>query len=110
MKITIDPAFRRFVEQELLADLPIEPTEFWQGLDHLVHTHGPENRRLLKVRNDLQNALDDYQRSHSASDWDADNYRAFLQDLGYLEPPASPFCIDTTDVDDEIAFSIRAHL
>ncbi|MFK7958060.1 MAG: malate synthase G [Lysobacterales bacterium] len=103
MNITIDGAFRRFVEEELLLDLPLESADFWQSLDQLIHTLSPENRRLLNVRDEMQSSLDDYQQTHTASDWDAAHYREFLQGLGYLEPAAPAFSIDTANVDAEIA-------
>ncbi len=103
MKITIDDAFRHFVEEELLSGLPINSADFWRDLDQLVHKLSPENRRLLSVRNEMQNALDDYQRRQDAANWDSGQYREFLQNLGYLEAPAPPFAIDTANVDDEIA-------
>src|SRR5690606_16483966 len=35
--------------------------------------------------------------------FDADRYKSFLQEIGYLEPEAEPFEIATEDVDTEIA-------
>ena len=51
--LTVDPAFRAFVEDELLPDLDIEPGTFWSGLADIVAELTPENRRLLAERDAL---------------------------------------------------------
>ena len=101
--LTVDPLFRRFVEDELLPDLDIAAQDFWQGLARIVADLTPENRRLLAARDELQQAIDDYHRDHTSAGWNAAHYREFLAGIGYLEPAGDPFRIDTDNVDPEIA-------
>ena len=102
-RITVDSHFRSFVENELLPDLAIEPEQFWSDLQDLIETLTPENRQLLAVRDELQQKIDDYHEQHAGQLWDADAYRRFLSDIGYLEQPGEPFEIETASVDPEIA-------
>ncbi|MEM1090496.1 MAG: malate synthase G [Pseudomonadota bacterium] len=103
MNLRIDARFRQFVETELLADLPLSADEFWSGLDRIIHELTPVNRQLLEKREALQQQLNDYHRDHPSDRWDADAYRKFLVEIGYLEPTPEAFEIDTEGVDDEIA-------
>ncbi len=97
------PVFRKFVESELLPGLGIEPVKFWSGLAEIVDRLAPENHRLLAVRDTLQAKLDAYHQANTWTNWDADQYREFLTEIGYLEQPGEDFQVATTDVDPEIA-------
>ena len=102
-EITINTAFREFVESELLPGLKIQPDPFWSGLAAIVAKLTPENRELLRVRDELQHRLDQYHTEHAAENWDARDYRSFLTEIGYLVPEGDPFQIETGNVDPEIA-------
>ncbi|MDH3531875.1 MAG: malate synthase G, partial [Gammaproteobacteria bacterium] len=54
-------------------------------------------------RDELQEKIDAYHRDRADASWDANGYRDFLSDIGYLEKAGAPFQIDTSDVDAEIA-------
>ncbi len=101
--LTVAPIFRNFVETELLPDLDIAPETFWDGLEKILVELTPENRRLLAVRDELQAKVDGWNRDHPAGEWDPDEYKDFLTDIGYLEERGEPFTIDTANVDPEIA-------
>jgi len=68
-----------------------------------VKTLGPRNRQLLQQREDFQAQIDDWHRAHSGSEFDAEAYKAFLTDVGYLLPEGEDFQITTENVDDEVA-------
>ena len=101
--LTVAPVFRSFVETELLPDLGIAPDEFWDGLEKILTELTPENRRLLAVRDDLQAKIDAWHKENPADQWDAEKYKQFLSEIGYLENRGEPFAIDTANVDEEIA-------
>ena len=93
----------RFIEDEALPGSGVESAPFWDGLSSLIHDHAPRNRALLDRRDELQSALDGWHRRHRGDDFDETSYRAFLEELGYLEPEGEDFSINTENVDDEIA-------
>ena len=102
-QISIHETFRAFVENELLPDLGLEPSDFWRDLQALIEALTPENRELLAIRDDLQSRIDAFHRENADKAWDATTYRAFLVDIGYLEDRLEPFQIQTSNVDPEIA-------
>jgi malate synthase len=101
--LAVAPVLHRFVEEEALPGLDVQPATFWQGLADLIHDFGPRNRVLLERREELQSALDAWHLRHQNDDFDPTSYRAFLEESGYLEPEGDDFSIDTEHVDDEIA-------
>ncbi|MDH5176503.1 MAG: malate synthase G [Gammaproteobacteria bacterium] len=92
-----------FIEQEALAAAGVSSAVFWRGLSELVHEFGPRNRALLARRDELQAQIDAWHRVRRGQPIDPAQYRAFLQDIGYLVPEGPDFQIDTANVDPEIA-------
>ncbi|GAB0119407.1 malate synthase G [Acidisoma sp. 7E03] len=91
-----------FVETAALPGTGIAPAAFWAGFSALVHELAPENRVLLARRDALQAAIDAWHKEHKGPGEPA-AYRAFLAEIGYLEPEPAPFQVRTDRVDDEIA-------
>ncbi|MDZ7809255.1 MAG: hypothetical protein U5L11_02765 [Arhodomonas sp.] len=77
------------------------PEAFWEGLASLVRELGPRNRELLARRDELQQRIDAWHREHQ-EDFDKGQYRAFLEEIGYLQPEGEDFQVTTTNVDPEI--------
>jgi len=63
----------------------------------------PKNQELLARRDDLQSQIDKWHRQRIIGGIDADEYRAFLAEIGYLVSEPSDFTITTSGVDPEIA-------
>ena len=101
--IEVDPALARFIEDEVLAPLGRNTQTFWQGFAELLDRFVPVNRNLLQVREAFQSEIDSWHEARAGKPHDADEYRAFLEDIGYLVPEPEPFEIGTENVDMEIA-------
>ncbi|HUZ42404.1 MAG TPA: malate synthase G [Acidimicrobiales bacterium] len=92
----------RFVAEEVLPPLGIDPEFFWSGFAEIVATFGPRNSALLEHRSALQEQLDKWHSVHSGAG-DVAEYRRFLTEIGYLELALAPVYIDVDNVDPEIA-------
>ncbi|MEM7257773.1 MAG: malate synthase G, partial [Pseudomonadota bacterium] len=68
----------------------------------------PRIREHLATRDDLQEQIDKWHLEHR--DPQPADYKAFLTDIGYLEPAADSFSISTGNVDREIATIAGAQL
>ncbi len=101
--LTVSVELHDFVERELLPKIGFKPSEFWQGLESIVHDLTPTNRALLRRRDQLQAKIDDWHKARRGQHRDHDEYVAFLKKIGYLVEPGKPFTIETEDVDAEIA-------
>ncbi len=100
--LTVHPAFRDFVEQELLPAIEMAPAAFWAGVQHVIETLTPLNQALLDQRQRLQSQIDEYYETHPGKP-DPKAYRRFLEDIGYLKARGPDFRITTANVDPEIA-------
>jgi len=101
--LSIDPAFHEFVEQELLPAIGMESLDFWQGVEVIINELTPVNRRLLEIRDELQQKIDGWHKNRQGRKWRQAEYSQFLRDIGYLKHSGRPFSISTSNVDPEIA-------
>jgi malate synthase len=101
--LQVDAALAGFLEREVLAPLGRDADEFWLGLADLLARFAPRNRALLDKRQALQEQIDAWHRQRRGQPIDAQAYRAFLEEIGYLVPEPGDFAIGTQNVDPEIA-------
>ena len=92
-----------FIVDEVLPELGIKAPAFWEGLDGIIHRFAPINHALLQKRDTLQARIDEWYRARRGQDADPAAQKTFLEEIGYLLPEGSPFAVETTNVDDEIA-------
>jgi len=91
-----------FVNDEALPGTGLDPDTFWSGVDKVVADLTPKNEELLARRDDLQARIDKWHRQRVIEPIDAEAYRQFLTEIGYLQPEPDDFTITTAGVDDEI--------
>ncbi len=101
--LKVDQQLVDFVEEQVLPGLNIAADTVWSGLSALIHDKGPKNRALLEKRAELQAKIDAYHIARKDQLRDAGEYRAFLEEIGYLVPEGGAFEIETANVDPEIA-------
>jgi len=92
-----------FIEERALPGTGVDASAFWEGFSELVHEMGPQNRSLLEQRDEIQRRIDAWHVARAGQAHDAAEYRAFLEEIGYIEPDGGEFEIETTGVDPEIA-------
>src|SRR6056297_3329240 len=89
------------IENDVLTD--VSPDRFWSGYAALLRDLAPQNAALLAKRANLQRRIDDWHIARRGQPFDGETYRAFLTEIGYLEPEPGPFAMSTENVDPEIA-------
>ena len=102
-KITIDKCLYDFVNGEVLPGPGIQANDFWRGFAGLIEELSPRNAALLRRRDELQSKIDEWHRQNPGPGFDAEKYRAFLAEIGYLVPEKPSFSVSTANVDAEIA-------
>lgn len=92
-----------FVNNEAIPGTGLTAEAFWAGADKVIHDLAPKNKALLAKRDDIQARIDAWHQERAGQAHDAQAYKAFLQDIGYLLPEAADFQVTTQNVDEEIA-------
>ena len=91
-----------FINVEALPGTSVDPAKFWSGLERLLGELVPQNRALLKTRDEMQSKIDAWHKARKGKPLEMAAYKAFLTEIGYLVPEGPDFKVDTANVDDEI--------
>ncbi|MCP1676128.1 malate synthase [Natronocella acetinitrilica] len=91
------------IANEVTPDLGIEADHVWTELGRMVRDLGPRNRELLEKRDRLQAKIDAWHRERKGQPHNAEEYKQFLKEIGYLLPEGEDFQATTSNVDPEIA-------
>jgi malate synthase len=91
-----------FINHEVLPGLGFDAPAFWTGLEKFLLDLAPRNRALLEKRDAIQARIDGWHRERKGKVLDAEAYRRFLTDIGYLVPRGEAFAVETAHVDPEI--------
>ncbi len=91
--------------EQAAATAGLSADRVWAALARAVEELGPENHRLLAVRDELQAKIDSYHRDNPPMEGRHAQgpYEDFLREIGYLVEEPADFAIDPGAVDPEIA-------
>ena len=101
--LRVDRKLYDFINDEALPGTDVSADAFWSGFDRLVHGLSPRNRELLAKRNELQRRIDAWYQETRDQPIDLANYKAVLQEIGYLVPEGGDVTVSTANVDPEIS-------
>ncbi len=101
--LQVDTVLAEFIEGKALPGTGVTADTFWDGLSRMVAELGPKNRAFLAKREEIQGQLDAWHVDRKGQAYDADAYKAFLHEIGYLVEEGDDFQIETANVDPEIA-------
>ena len=101
--LQVDRELYEFINDEALPGTGVSAEAFWSGLDGIIHRLSPRNRELLATRDELQARIDAWYTEHRDQPIDLTDYKAMLQDIGYLVPEGDDFTVSTANVDPEIS-------
>jgi malate synthase len=91
-----------FINEEVLPGSEVDEEKFWKDFETLIADLTPRNKALLARRDEIQAKLNEWHKEHR-SNFNMEQYKAFLTEIGYLEPEVEDFEITTEGVDEEIA-------
>jgi len=100
-KIQVSEKIYDFFNEQVIPEAELEVEQFWTDFEKLVTDFTPRNKELLDKRQNLQDKIDEWHKQNKP--FDADAYKAFLKEIGYLEEEVADFEITVENVDEEIA-------
>ncbi len=92
-----------FVKNELLSGLDVSEKDFWDGFDKSINELAPINKKLLETRETLQSEIDLWLKKNKNGEFNHQEYKNFLKEIGYLKEEGNDFKIDTKKLDSEIS-------
>ncbi len=98
-----------FINEEALPESGVTFEQFWSGFEAIIKDLAPENKALLKKRDEIQQNINEWYKENQ-NGFDFAKYKAFLEEIGYLEPEVADFTVSTTNVDDEITIQAGPQL
>ena len=101
--LSVDKILADFIDNELLLGTNISPKKFWDGFDKVVHELAPKNRELLEIRETIQKEIDLWHKKNKFEEFNLEDYKNFLKDIGYLKEEGPEFKIETKNLDTEIS-------
>ncbi len=92
-----------FVNEKAIPGTGVDVAKFWSEFDAIVNDLAPKNKALLAKRDEIQAKIDAYHQERKGQSHNAVEYKAFLQEIGYLLPEGEAFEAATLNVEPEIA-------
>ena len=101
--LQVAQALYDFVNEKAIPGTGIDAEAFWASFAALANELAPKNKALLAKRDALQAKIDAYHTERQGKPHNAVEYKAFLQEIGYLVPEGPDFQATTASVEPEIA-------
>ena len=101
--LKVSENLENFVNKELLNGTNIDSEDFWNKFDKAVHELAPINLDLIKKRDTLQKKIDEWHIQRKGEDFELNEYKKFLNKIGYLSKKNENFKIETKNIDKEIS-------
>ena len=98
--LNIHSVLDKFLKDEVLPGLDLKLDEFWENFEDLLKEFHQRNKDLLVKRSLLQDQISSWHRNNV---FDLNEYKKFLQEIGYLEEVPDDFKITTRNTDPEIS-------
>jgi malate synthase len=98
------------VANELTPGTGVSVEHFWASFEEILNDLTPRNRELLQIRGNLQAQIDAWHTQRAGETINQAEYKAFLQEIGYLVNEGCDFQIETENVDPEIALQAGPQL
>ena len=92
-----------FVNEKAIPGTGIDQDKFWSEFSAIANELASKNKALLAKRDDLQAKIDAYHTERKGQSLNFAEYKAFLEEIGYLVPQGPDFSATTENVEPEIA-------
>ena len=84
--LQIDSELVDFVANEAVKGVDVSAEQFLQACASVLTAHKQRNKDLLAKREKLQSQIDAWHKERHGQAHDAEAYKAFLSEIGYLVP------------------------
>ena len=101
--LSVSSELESFLKLEVLPGLELSEEHFWTSLENIINEFSPKNKKLLEIRESMQEQIDAWHLANPGEEKNLNVYKSFLKEIGYLLEEGGDFKITTGNVDPEIA-------
>ena len=101
--LSVSRVLLSFINKELLPGTKISKNHFWRGFSKSVHELAKKNRELIEIREKIQKSIDTYHLERKGKKINLNDYKKFLEKIGYIKKKGKNFKIPYKNVDKEIS-------
>ena len=101
--LSVSSELESFLKLEVLPGLDLSEEHFWTSLENIINEFSPKNKKLLEIRESMQEQIDAWHLANPGEEKNLNVYKSFLKEIGYLLEEGGDFKITTGNVDPEIA-------
>jgi malate synthase len=101
--LSVSSELESFLKLEVLPGLDLSEEHFWTSLENIINEFSPKNKKLLEIRESMQEQIDAWHLANPGEEKNLNFYKSFLKEIGYLLEEGGDFKITTGNVDPEIA-------
>jgi malate synthase len=106
--LQVSEVLDKLITDKVCVNIDVEPDHFWESFNNIVKEFTPRNKALLAEREELQTKIDTWHKENK--EFNKEQYKEFLKEIGYWVETNEDFNIETTNVDAEISTIAGAQL
>ena len=99
--LQVSEVLDKLITDKVCVNIDVEPDHFWESFNNIVKEFTPRNKALLAEREELQTKIDTWHKENK--EFNKEQYKEFLKEIGYWVETNEDFNIETTNVDAEIS-------
>jgi malate synthase len=100
--VQVEQNFYNFVCDEVLIGTGLDQTDFWHLASNMLIDFDKPNKLLVQDRQRVQHLLNTWNEKNRGKNFQVDDYKVFLKEIGYLKSEGPDFKITTKNIDSEI--------
>ncbi len=101
--LSISENLYNFINTEAIPGTEVTKDQFWKGLSKVGHELNSKNIELLRIRKKIQMDIDRWHLENYEKEFNLNEYRGYLEKIGYLKKEGPDFIIKTKNLDQEIS-------
>ncbi len=106
--LQVSEVLDKLITEKVCINIDVEPDHFWNSFNAILKEFTPRNKALLAEREELQTKIDNWHKENK--EFNKEQYKEFLKEIGYWVETNEDFNIETTNVDAEISTIAGAQL
>ena len=80
--LSVSSELESFLKLEVLPGLDLSEEHFWTSLESIINEFSPKNKKLLEIRESMQEQIDALHLANPGEEKNLNVYKSFLKEIG----------------------------